>query len=53
VLELYLKAVLYNRITVDDYRTVLLKHGLNDQDQKLKSTLLKQVESGSIQLAPP
>ena len=51
MVELYLDATLHNQITVERYREVLLNRGLDEQDQKLRSNLLKRVEAGTIQLS--
>jgi len=50
MVELYLKAKLHSRISVDSYRTVLMLQELDDQDQRLRSDLLRQVDNGSIRL---
>ena len=50
MVELYLKAKLHSRISVDTYRTVLMLQELDDQDQRLRSDLHRQVDSGSIRL---
>ena len=50
MVELYLKAKLHSRISVDTYRTVLMLQELDDQDQRLRSDLLRQVDNGSIRL---
>ena len=50
MVELYLKAKLHSRISVDTYRTVLMLQELDDQDQRLRSDLLSQVDNGSIRL---
>jgi hypothetical protein len=52
MVELYLDATLHNQISVEHYREVLLNRGLDEQDQKLRSNLLKRVEAGTIQLSP-
>ena len=51
MVELYLDATLHNQISVEHYREVLLNRGLDEQDQKLRSNLLKRVEAGTIQLS--
>lgn len=51
MVELYLDATLHNQISVEHYREVLLNHGMDEQDQKLRSNLLKRVEAGTIQLS--
>jgi len=50
MVELYLKAKLHSRISVDTYRTVLMLQELDDQDLRLRSDLLRQVDNGSIRL---
>jgi len=50
MVELYLKAKLHSRISEDSYRTVLMLQELDDQDQRLRSDLLRQVDNGSIRL---
>ena len=50
MVELYLKAKLHSRISVDSYRTVLMLQELDDQDKRLRSDLLRQVDNGSIRL---
>ena len=50
MVELYLKAKLQSRISVDTYRTVLMLQELDDQDQRLRSDLLRQADNGSIRL---
>ena len=50
MVELYLKAKLHSRISVNTYRTVLMLQELDDQDQRLRSDLLRQVDNGSIRL---
>lgn len=50
MVDLYLKAKLHSRISVDTYRTVLMLQELDDQDQRLRSDLLRQVDNGSIRL---
>jgi len=50
MVELYLKAKLHSRISMDSYRTVLMLQELDDQDQRLRSDLLRQVDNGSIRL---
>ena len=37
MVELYLKAKLHSRISVDTYRTVLMLQELDDQDLRLRS----------------
>ena len=51
MVELYLDATLHNQISVEHYREVLLNRGLDEQDQKLRSNLLKRIEAGTIQLS--
>ena len=50
MVELYLNAKLHSCITEDAYRSVLKLKDLDDQDLKLRSDLLKQVDNGSIRL---
>ena len=50
MVELYLNAKLHNRISEDAYRSVLTLKNLDDQDLKLRSDLLRQVDNGSIRL---
>ncbi|CAK23390.1 MAG: hypothetical protein ACPG3W_07710 [Synechococcus sp.] len=50
MVELYLKAKLHSRISVDSYRSVLMLQELDDQDQRLRTDLLRQVDNGSIKL---
>ena len=50
MVELYLKAKLHSRISVNTSRTVLMLQELDDQDQRLRSDLLRQVDNGSIRL---
>ena len=50
MVELYLNAKLHSCITEAAYRSVLTLRDLDDQDLKLRSDLLKQVENGSIRL---
>jgi len=50
MVEIYLAARLHNRISRDQYRAVLLQQNLDEQEQKLKTALLRLVESGSIRL---
>lgn len=51
MVELYLEATLHNQISVERYREVLLNRGMDEQDQKLRSNLLKRIEAGTIQLS--
>jgi hypothetical protein len=51
MVEMYLAARLHNRISTDEYRAVLLEQNLDEQEQKLKTTLLRLVETGSVRLA--
>ena len=50
MVELYLNAKLHSSISVDDYRSVLMLQNLDDQDLKLRTDLLRQVDNGSIKL---
>ena len=50
MVELYLNAKLHSCITADAYRSMLTLKDLDDQDLKLRSDLLKQVDNGSIRL---
>ena len=50
MVELYLNAKLHSSISVDDYRSVLTLQKLDDQDLKLRTDLLRQVDNGSIKL---
>ena len=50
MVELYLNAKLHNRNSEDAYRSVLTLKNLDDQDLKLRSDLLRQVDNGSIRL---
>ena len=50
MVELYLNAKLHSRISEAAYRSLLTLKDLDDQDLKLRSDLLKQVDSGSIRL---
>ena len=50
MVELYLNAKLHSSITVDDYRSVLMLQKLDDQDLKLRTDLLRQIDNGSIKL---
>jgi len=50
MVELYLKAKLHSRISEDCYRMVLMLQELDDQDQRLRLDLLRQVDNGSIRL---
>jgi len=50
MVDLYLAARLHNRISDADYRSLLLKQDLDNQEQKLRQTLLRLVEAGSIRL---
>lgn len=51
MVELYLDATLHNQISVEHYREVLLNREMDEQDQKLRSNLLKRIEAGTIQLS--
>lgn len=51
MVELYLEATLHNQISVERYREVLLNRVMDEQDQKLRSNLLKRIEAGTIQLS--
>ena len=50
MVELYLNAKLHSSISVDDYQSVLMLQKLDDQDLKLRTDLLRQVDNGSIKL---
>ena len=50
MVELYLEARLHNRISDADYRALLLRQDLDQQEQKLRQTLLQLIDSGSIRL---
>ena len=50
MVELYLNARLHNRISEAAYRSLLTQTDLDDQDLKLRSDLLRQVDNGSIRL---
>ncbi|MEB3159407.1 MAG: hypothetical protein VKK03_08095 [Synechococcus sp.] len=50
MVDLYLTTRLHNRISEADYRTLLLKQDLDQQEQKLRQTLLQLIETGSIRL---
>ena len=50
MVEIYLNAKLHNRISVDAYRSLLIRRDLDAQDLKLQSDLLRQVDNGSIKL---
>ncbi len=50
MVDLYLTARLHNRISDADYRALLLEQNLDSQDQKLRQTLLRLIDSGSIHL---
>ena len=50
MVELYLEARLHNRISDADYRALLLRQDLDHQEQKLRQTLLKLIDAGSIRL---
>jgi hypothetical protein len=50
MVELYLNAKLHSRISEAAYRSLLTLKDLDDQDLKLRSDLMKQVDNGSIRL---
>ena len=50
MVELYLNAKLHSRISEAAYRSLLTLKDLDDQDLKLRSDLLRQVDNGSIRL---
>lgn len=50
MVELYLEARLHNRISDADYRALLLRQDLDQQEQKLRQTLLHLIDAGSIRL---
>jgi|TARA_B100000674_G_scaffold24147_1_gene16910 N-acetylmuramoyl-L-alanine amidase len=50
MVELYLNAKLHSRISEAAYKTLLTRTDLDDQDLKLRSDLLRQVDNGSIRL---
>ena len=50
MVEFYLNAKLHNRISEAAYRSLLTQKDLDDQDLKLRSDLLRQVDNGSIRL---
>jgi len=50
MVDLYLAARLHNRISDADYRALLLNQGLDTQEQKLRQTLLRLIDAGSIRL---
>ena len=50
MVNLYLAARLHNRISDADYRALLLNQGLDTQEQKLRQTLLRLIDAGSIRL---
>ena len=52
MVDLYLAARLHNRISDADYRSLLLKQDLDSQEQKLRQTLLRLIDAGSISLEP-
>lgn len=52
MVDLYLAARLHNRISDTDYRALLLQQGLDQQEQKLRQTLLQLIDSGAIRLEP-
>ena len=50
MVEIHLNAKLHSRISVDAYRSLLIRRDLDAQDLKLRSDLLRQVDNGSIRL---
>ena len=50
MVELYLNAKLHSRISEAVYRSLITLKNLDDQDLKLRSDLIKQVDNGSIRL---
>ena len=50
MVELYLEARLHNRISDADYRALLLRQDLDQQEQKLRQTLVHLIDAGSIRL---
>ena len=50
MVDLYLAARLHNRISDADYRALLLNQGIDTQEQKLRQTLLRLIDAGSIRL---
>ena len=52
MVDLYLAARLHNRISDADYRSLLLKQDLDQQEQKLRQTLLQLIDAGAIRLEP-
>ena len=52
MVDLYLAARLHNRISDAEYRSLLLKQDLDSQEQKLRQTLLRLIDAGSIRLEP-
>ena len=50
MVDLYLAARLHNRISDADYRSLLLKQDLDQQEQKLRQTLLQLIDAGAIRL---
>ncbi len=52
MVDLYLAARLHNRISDADYRALLLQQGLDQQEQKLRQTLLQLIDAGAIRLEP-
>ena len=52
MVDLYLAARLHNRISDADYRALLLQQGLDQQEQKLRQTLLRLIDAGAIRLEP-
>ena len=50
MVDLYLAARLHNRMSDADYRVMLLRQDLDDQEQKLRQTLLQLIDAGAIRL---
>ena len=52
MVDLYLAARLHNRISNKEYKSLLLSQDLDQQEQKLRQSLLRLIETGSIRLEP-
>lgn len=50
MVELYLEARLHNRISNAGYHTLLVRQDLDQQEQKLRQTLLRLIDAGAIRL---
>ena len=53
MVDLYLAARLHSRISRADYEDLVLRRDLDQQEEKLRESLLRLIASGAIRLESP